>query len=103
MMNTAQASGTRLTDSLCHINVSLMKSVSIRELRHDTGAVLDLVAQGRSLQVCRRGKPVALLSPRPIQTRGARPDFARRLKDIYGDAVMPTTAAVLVADSRGET
>ena len=92
----------RLTLGLCHINVSHMKTASIRELRHDTTTVLGWVKAGERVVIQRRGQPVAeLIRPgRRIQAR--RPDFAARLKEIYGDQLMALTATALLSEERGE-
>ena len=93
----------RLTWPLCHGIVSHMKTTTIRELKHDTTTVLSWVAQGESVEVRRRGEPVAVLSPRKRKTGVVRPDFLARLQTIYGSQVLSTTATDLVAESRGET
>lgn len=80
-----------------------MRTTTIRELRHDTTAVLLRVAGGESVQVCRRGKPVAVLSPIKRKTKVKLPDFAARLKAIYGDKVLPTTASAIISNSRGDS
>jgi prevent-host-death family protein len=80
-----------------------MKTTTIRELKHDTTAVLLRVAGGESVQVCRRGKPVAVLSPVKRKTKVKLPDFAARLKAIYGDEVLATPASEIVSYSRGES
>ena len=79
-----------------------MKTTTIRELKHDTTAVLLRVAGGESVQVCRRGKPVAVLSPVKRKTKVKLPDFAARLKAIYGDKVLAASASEIVAYSRGD-
>ena len=86
---------------MCHISVSHMKTTTIRELRHDTTTVLSWVAGGESVEVRRRGVPVAVLSPRKRKARVARPDFLARLRAIYGDQVLSTTATELISESRG--
>jgi len=78
-----------------------MRTTTIRELKHATTTVLAWVAAGESVEVRRRGKPVAVLTPRR-PGRVARPDFGARLRAIYGDLVLPTTATDLVSESRGE-
>lgn len=80
-----------------------MKTTTIRELRHDTTTVLSWVARGESVEVQRRGEPVAMLSPRKRPARVARPDFLARLRTIYGDKVLSSTATDLVSESRGES
>ena len=80
-----------------------MKRTTIRELKHATTAVLERVAAGETVELCRRNEPVAILSPprRPGAIR--RPDFAARLRAIYGTRVVQTTGADLVSDARGES
>ena len=56
-----------------------MKKTTIRGLRNDRAAVRAWVA------------------------RIARPDFLARLRTIYGDKVLSTTATDLISESRGET
>jgi antitoxin (DNA-binding transcriptional repressor) of toxin-antitoxin stability system len=91
-----------LTIKMCHVNVSHMKSITIRKLRHDTSTVLEWVAQGESVEVCRRNRAVAMLTPLRTEGQIERPDFRSRLRDIYGDKVLPATGTELVNQSRGE-
>lgn len=79
-----------------------MRTTTIRELRHETTTVLSWVAGGESVEVRRRGEPVAVLSPHKRKTRMAKPDYMARLRAIYGDKVLPTTATDLISESRGE-
>ena len=78
-----------------------MKITTIRALKHDTTTVLAWVAGGESVEVRRRSEPVAVLSPPKRRARIVRPDFAARLRAIYGARVLRTTATDLVAESRG--
>ena len=80
-----------------------MKSTTIRELKHDTSTVLSWVAAGESVEVCRRGEPVAVLSPAKRKARVVRPDFVARLKTIYGKGKLSVTGTELVAEARGES
>lgn len=79
-----------------------MKQTSIRELKHETSKVLAMVESGGTLEVCRRGKPVAVLSPPGRRRKMEKPDFAARLKELYGEQVLPTTGTDLITESRGE-
>jgi len=90
-----------LTRCMCHTNVTHMKTTTIRELKHDTTTVLAWVAKGESVEVRRRGVPVAVLTPRRSKARVVRPDFAARLRAIYGDKVLAATGTDLVAEARG--
>ncbi|MCC5838984.1 MAG: type II toxin-antitoxin system Phd/YefM family antitoxin [Opitutales bacterium] len=78
-----------------------MKSVTIRSLKHETGAIMERVALGETVEILRRNQPIAIL--KPVEKPGrARPDFMKRLEGIYGDRVLPTTATELLAADRGE-
>jgi hypothetical protein len=46
---------------------------------------------------------VAVLSPIKRKTKVKLPDFAARLKAIYGDKVLPTTASEIISNSRGDS
>lgn len=92
-----------LTGRMCHINVTPMKKTTIRELKHETSKVLLWVAQGETVEVLRRNVPVAVLSPAASRAQGKRPDFAARLREVYGEEILPTTGTDLVSSSRGES
>ena len=88
---------------MCHDNVTQMRVTTIRELKHDTSTVLGWVAAGESVELRRRNKPVAMLSPPARKKRPILPDFKARLREIYGDKVLPTTGSDLIAESRGNS
>ncbi|MGA2555286.1 MAG: type II toxin-antitoxin system prevent-host-death family antitoxin [Verrucomicrobiota bacterium] len=80
-----------------------MKTATVRQLRHDFGSVLNWVEEGEAVRISKRGKTIALLSPPPRdrrRRRGKRPDFAARLKRIYGDKFFPTNIVVEERASR---
>ena len=78
-----------------------MKKATIRELKHETTAVLRRVAAGETIEVCRHGKPVAVLSPVGTRDVVSLPDFAARLRAIYGDVTLPVTATDMISEARG--
>ena len=80
-----------------------MKITTIRELKHDTATVLSWVARGETVEVRRRNEPVALLSPPQRRSPVRRPDFAARMRAIYGRKVLGTPGTDLIAESRGES
>lgn len=82
--------------------VSHMKSTTIRELKHATSRVLSLVEAGESVEVRRRKQLVAVISPPARKLPSRRPDFAARLRDIYGPGMLETTGTDLVNELRGE-
>jgi len=71
-------------------------------LKHETSKVLGWVADGETVEVQRRNEPVAVLAPVRHGRRVRRPDFERRLAEIYGDTVMEEVATDLVSEARGE-
>lgn len=79
-----------------------MKTTTIRELKHATSTVLSWVAEGESVEVCRRDRPVALLTPLKRKPGIVRPDFTARMQAVYGDLVLPSTATEIVTEARGE-
>lgn len=80
-----------------------MKTATLRQLRHDFGSVFAWLEQGEPVQISKRGRVIALLSPpappRPAKSR-KRPDFAARLKRIYGDLILPGDVVVEERESR---
>jgi len=80
-----------------------MKTTTIRELKHDTTTVLSWVAEGQTVEVRRRNEPVALLSPPTRRPVVRRPDFAARLRTIYGKRRLRVPATDLISESRGDS
>ncbi len=72
-----------------------MKTATIRQVRHDFSTVLDWVGEGEQVEISKRGKIVALLSPppaaKPARAR-KRPDLAARLKVRDGGRLIPARA-----------
>jgi prevent-host-death family protein len=80
-----------------------MKTATIRQIRHDFSTVLHWVEDGEQVEVSKRGKIVALITA-PLASKavrpGKRPDFAARLKRIYGDKALSGNIIVEERDSR---
>lgn len=79
-----------------------MKQATIREIKHQTTRVLDMVASGHSVEIRKRSKPIAILSPLPPAKTREIPDFTARLREIYGDRILETTHTDLINQARGE-
>jgi antitoxin (DNA-binding transcriptional repressor) of toxin-antitoxin stability system len=81
-----------------------MKTTNIRELKHATSTVLEWVEQGETVQITRRNKVVAILSPPPVEKpkKIKRPDYEARLQEIFGDRILPTTGNELMDYDRGD-
>ena len=78
-----------------------MKTATIRQVRHDFGTVLNWVSEGEQVQISKRGKVVALLTPPPVvkpaRTR-KRPDLAARLQMRDGNRVIPSRVIDAILD-----
>jgi antitoxin (DNA-binding transcriptional repressor) of toxin-antitoxin stability system len=69
-----------------------MKTANVRQLRHAFGDVMEWVAEGQQVEIVKKGKVIALLSPPPLRPKPKKfklPDFAERQKRIFGDRVLP--------------
>ncbi len=77
-----------------------MKSVSVRDLRYDFKKVEQLLSQGEEIQVTKRRHVIARLVPEKPAERPPMPDFAARLKAIYGDKVLEVSGADLLREDR---
>jgi antitoxin (DNA-binding transcriptional repressor) of toxin-antitoxin stability system len=82
-----------------------MKTASIRQIRHDLNTVLDWIDAGEQVEISKRGKVVALLSPPPpvkIPRSRKRPDFAARLKMRDGARIISAEAMnQILAENKG--
>lgn len=74
----------------------------MRELKHHTAALVARVEAGEEIELTRRGRPVARLSPARARAKPRTPDFAGRLAEIYGEAALKKTATDLVGEARGD-
>ncbi|HZM06436.1 MAG TPA: hypothetical protein VFC44_25825 [Candidatus Saccharimonadales bacterium] len=76
-----------------------MKTANVRQLRHAFGDVMDWITKGHQVEIVKKGKVIALLSP-PSRSKSKKfklPDFAARQKRIFGDRVLPGN---IVAEER---
>lgn len=67
-----------------------MKIATVRQVRHDFGTVLDWIQDGQKVEIRKRGKIVALLTPptAPSRQRRRRPDLSARLRMRDGNRVV---------------
>lgn len=76
-----------------------MKTASIRELRYDFGRIERLLQQGQEIEITKRRRVIARLSPETTDA-AAMPDFLKRLRANYGGKKLPLAGAELVAEDR---
>ena len=77
-----------------------MTSVGVRELRQAASQLLRRVAQGETIEITDRGRPVALLSPLPdagplkrLRAGGQIDEATGNLDDLPDPLVMPAGSA----------
>ena len=75
----------------------------MRDLRYDFGKVEELLRQGHEVQITKRRKVIGPLVPERAETQREMPDFLARLREFYGDRILPVTGAEIVAEGRTGT
>jgi antitoxin (DNA-binding transcriptional repressor) of toxin-antitoxin stability system len=82
-----------------------MKTVSVRDLRYDFPKVEQLLRAGEPIQITKRRKVIARLTPEPRPESSERPplpDFLGRMKANFGDRVLSVTGADLLSADRDD-
>jgi prevent-host-death family protein len=67
-----------------------MTVMSIRELSHNTSAVMDRVAHGDTIEIAKRGKVIAVIQIAPVLV--AVVSYERRMLDVAQFAGLPVVA-----------
>jgi prevent-host-death family protein len=81
----------------------LKNTVSVRELQQNLRRVMARVERGQEIEVTRRRRPVARLTPvGPSATPQPWPDLDARAESIFGDRVIAPSASAMVIDGRGD-
>jgi antitoxin (DNA-binding transcriptional repressor) of toxin-antitoxin stability system len=89
-----------LVSNPCDATMHHMKRASVRDLRYHFPEVERLLQQGENIEITKRKRVIARLSPaRPASSR-RRPDFLARLRLIYGDRILKVSSAQLLAQER---
>lgn len=83
------------------VNLSNMKTASVREMQHGLAKVLSWVEEGQEVLVYRRKKLVARLLP-PTPEPAASPDFVARAAGIWGKRPRGKRLSALVSEGRDE-
>lgn len=77
-----------------------MTKASIRDLRYGFKKIERLLLQGEEVQITRRRRVIARLTPENEHAVAQMPDFMERLRKIYGEKILPITGAELIAEDR---
>jgi len=77
-----------------------MKQASVRDLRYQFPRLEALLRAGEEIEITKRRRVIARLVPPAAPAAVAKPDFAGRMRFIFGRKQMPVTAAEMIADDR---
>jgi prevent-host-death family protein len=77
-------------------------SITVRELQKNLKRVLARVERGQTLQVTRRQRPVAILTPPRAAVAEPWPDLDARARSVLGERVVSPPPSQQVAGERGE-
>ncbi|MBI3667309.1 MAG: hypothetical protein HY236_13970 [Acidobacteria bacterium] len=77
-----------------------MRTATVRDLRYRFSQVESLLQEGEEIQITKRKRVIARLSPPESPPSPHRPDFLARLKKIYGKKVLKVSGAELLARER---
>ena len=77
-----------------------MRKASVRDLRYRFPEVERLLQEGENIEITKRKRVIAHLSPVASSARRRRPDFMARLRAIYGATTLEVSGAELLARER---
>ena len=80
-----------------------MKTASVADLRNRFASVAGWLAKGEQVQITKRGKPFAILSPSRVERIPEPwPDLEARIRKIYPRPTKGKSIADLVSEGRGD-
>jgi antitoxin (DNA-binding transcriptional repressor) of toxin-antitoxin stability system len=80
-----------------------MKTVSVRDLRYDFRKVEELLRSGEVVQITKRRRPIARLTPEPVpelERRAPLPDFLGRMRANFGERILTVSGAEIISADR---
>ncbi|MFP4261106.1 MAG: type II toxin-antitoxin system Phd/YefM family antitoxin [Opitutales bacterium] len=79
-----------------------MKTATLRQLRNETSLLAKWVAEGETVVVTKRSKPLFRLITAAPETAAPCPipDFEARQREIFPEGVLSQTGAELIAEER---
>ncbi len=77
-----------------------MTKASVRDLRYNFPRIEAQLRSGEDIEITKHKRVIARLSPVRPRSKRKMPDFAKMLKEIYGDKVMRTSGAELISEER---
>jgi antitoxin (DNA-binding transcriptional repressor) of toxin-antitoxin stability system len=78
-----------------------MKTATVRDLRYNFPKVERMLSEGEPIEITKRKRVIGTLQPANAAKKIGIPDFMGRMKKIYGDKVLKTSWADLLAERKG--
>ncbi|MGH9325694.1 MAG: type II toxin-antitoxin system Phd/YefM family antitoxin [Terriglobia bacterium] len=78
-----------------------MKTATVRDLRYRFPEIEARLREGEEIQICKRKRVIARLVPERPTPKAPWPDFAARLRQIYGKKRLKVSGAEMLAEERG--
>ena len=94
-----------LSASVGSIILITVRTATVRDLQRKFLMLSRWIENGEEIEITRRGRLIARLVPPSSGRKGnvKKPDIMKRLRDIYGDFVMPEEEAKAILDyNKGE-
>ena len=79
-----------------------MKKASVRDLRYRFSVVEELLRDGQEIHITKRKRVIARLLPPAAAETIHMPDFAARMKKLFGKKKLKFSGADLIAKDREE-
>lgn len=77
-----------------------MTKASIRDLRYGFKKIERLLRQGEEIQITKRHRVIARLTPESAEPHAEFPDFLKRLRARYGEQILAVSGAELIEEDR---
>lgn len=99
-IRVSSLSCTYLSDKMLYMPGA---TVSVRELQQNLKRVMARIERGETVEVTRRRRPVARLTPiRPSRAAAPWPDLEARTRAVFGTRVISPSGADVVVEDRGD-
>lgn len=91
-----------MSELLCKMSYMGNATISMRELQQNLKRVMARVERGQVIEVTRRRRPIARLSPVHGAVVAPWPDLDERARSVFRDRLMTPAASEVVIQSRGD-
>jgi antitoxin (DNA-binding transcriptional repressor) of toxin-antitoxin stability system len=79
-----------------------MKTATVADLRNNFHRISALIESGQTVEITKRGRPFAKLSPLPRKRKLVKPDFLAQIKEVWGDRMFSEAEVKAMRDAELE-